>query len=451
MISVLRPKKGGLAMERLIYQELSDWLTSPIRKPLILRGARQVGKTHLVRQFAREFNDFVEINFEQNPDIQAIFTGNLDPKEIIKNISVIQSCSIIPGKTLLFLDEIQACPRAIIALRYFYELMPELHVIAAGSLLDFAIEEVGVPVGRVSFLQMYPMSFIEFLQALGSDQQVEAILTHSPEQEISKPIHDILLKKLSEYMIIGGMPKVVATWRDEANYGYCLDILHDIANAYRQDFEKYAKHTQIKFLNLLINQVPTQLSQAFNYSKIDGEYRKRELAPCIELMHKANILHYVYQCSAQGRPLASQISSSRYKIILHDIALTQALLGLDMQDWVLSPSESFINKGNLTEAFVGQELLVYQNSKLDNKLYYWKRDTKGAIAEIDYVINHADGIIPVEVKAGTGSTLKSMHSFLDTHSNSPYGLRFSTHNYSVHKKLHSYPLYAIAKVFNIKV
>ncbi len=436
-------------MKRLIYKELKSWTESPIRKPLILRGARQVGKTHLVRQFAREFDDFVEINFEQYPDIKAIFTGNLEPKEIIKNISVIKSCSITPGKTLLFLDEIQACPRAIIALRYFYELMPELHVIAAGSLLDFAIEQVGVPVGRVSFLQMYPMSFIEFLGAQGSDQQVDAILTHSPDQKMPEPIHDILLKKLSEYMMIGGMPKVVATWRDEANYGYCLDILHDIANAYRQDFEKYAKHTQIKFLNLLINQVPTQLSQAFNYSKIDGEYRKRELAPCIELMHKANILHYVYHSSAQGKPLASQISTNRYKIILHDIALTQALLGLSMQDWVLAPAQSFINKGNLTEAFVGQELLVYQNSKLDNKLYYWKRDAKGSIAEIDYIINHVDGIIPVEVKASHGSTLKSMHSFLETHPNSPYGLRFSTHNYSIYEKVHTYPLYAIAKVFNI--
>ena len=437
-------------MKRLIYKGLLNWRVSPVRKPLILRGARQVGKTHLVRQFAQEFNDFVEINFEQNPEIKTIFSGNLEPKEILKNLSVIQSTSITPGKTLLFLDEIQACPRAIIALRYFYELMPELHVIAAGSLLDFAIDEVGVPVGRVSFLQMYPMSFIEFLKAIGSNQQVEAILTQSPEHEIAKPIHDILLKKLGEYMTCGGMPQVVATWRDEANYAYCLDILHDIANAYRQDFEKYAKHTQIKHLNLLINQVPTQVSQSFNYSKIDGEYRKRELAPCIELMHKANILHYVYQCSAQGRPLASQIISSRYKIILHDVALTQALLGLSMQDWVLSPSESFINKGNLVEAFVGQELLVYQNSKLDNKLYYWKRDVKGSAAEIDYVINHTDGIIPVEVKAGSGSTLKSMHSFLSTHPSSPYGLRFSTHNYSVYEKLHSYPLYAIAKVFKLK-
>lgn len=432
-------------MKRLIDYHLRQWKESPLRKPLLLRGARQVGKTYAVRVLGKTFTSFVEINFESNKKAKNIFDQNLDPKRILREISTLTEKEIIPGQTLLFFDEIQAVPDGILALRYFYEEMPELHVVAAGSLLDFAVQQVGVPVGRVQFLYMYPLSFIEFLSALGYVKIIEEILSHPVEREISKVIHDKIFDLLGNYLALGGMPQVVACWKNMLNLQACSQIPQTLVAAYQYDFIKYGKSHQIKYLDVLFSHIPQQLGKNFKYSVV-SDFRKRELEPCINLLVTAGIVHRVMHSDAHGIPLGAQVDDSSFKLLFIDVGLSQFVLDLKTGDWLLNPLKEFINKGLLVESFVGQELVVYEHPRKKVQLYYWKRNARGSEAEVDYLIQHQRDIIPIEVKSGKGKTLKSMQLFLASHKNSPYGVRFSTNNYSICENVHSYPLYAIAKL-----
>lgn len=429
-------------MKRLIYQELKEWKGSSNRKSLILRGARQVGKTFAVRQFGASYEDFYEVNLEKRPELHTIFTQNLDPVRILRELSIDRGVPISPGKTLLFLDEIQSCPQAILALRYFYEEMSSLHVIGAGSLLEFAIEQVGVPVGRVQSLTVYPMSFAEFLVAKGCELTLKAIYEKT---SFSEAIHDKIIKNLAEYFVVGGLPEVVFTWINTGELLQVQNTLRAIISAYKQDFEKYAKKTQLKYLNLLLQHVPLQMGEKFKFQGI-GEYRKRELAPCLELMEKAHIIHMIYHSSGQGIPLGAQVDLERYKVVSFDIAMTQQLLGLDLKEWFLQPKNAFVNQGKLVESFVGQEMTAYSSPHSRNDLYYWHNEAKGSEAEVDYLSTLHGEVLPVEVKAGKGSTLRSLHAFLASHLKSPYGVKLSTTNRSQFEKIRSVPLYAVFEI-----
>ncbi|MFO1257969.1 MAG: AAA family ATPase [Gammaproteobacteria bacterium] len=430
-------------MKRLIFIDLLAWRNSPTRTPVLLRGARQVGKTHAVRQLGKTFHSFVEINFEKTPDLIKLFDHDLDPIRIIRELSILINKKIEPGKTLLFLDEIQEAPKAITALRYFYEEIPNLHVIAAGSLVDFAIEQVGIPVGRISFLYLYPMSFIEYLHAKGFQNLAIEILNHQPSNPINEAIHKKAIRLLGEYIAIGGMPQAVHQWIMHENLHFCTDVLNTIKNAYEQDFSKYAKRHQIKYVELLFKQIPGIICQHFKYSMIT-DYRKRELEPSLHLLEKAGIVHQIIQSHGQGIPLGAQADLGKFKLIMHDVGLNQAILGIQPKDWIVSPTTALFNQGNITESFVGQEFLAYANPTDKQKLYYWHREKRGSNAEIDYLITHAQNVIPVEVKSGHGGSLQSMRLFLQSHPHTPYGIRFSIHNYSIFDNIHSYPVYAIA-------
>lgn len=432
-------------MKRLIDYHLRKWKESALRQPLLLRGARQVGKTYAVRELGKTFTSFVEINFESNKKARTIFDRDLDPNRILREISAITEKQIIPGQTLLFLDEVQAAPDVILALRYFYEIIPELHVIAAGSLLDFAIEQVGVPVGRVQFFYMHPMSFIEFLNALEHNMIIKEIVSHQIQEEAAEVVHDKIMSLLGHYLAIGGMPQAVACWKSMLDLHTCSQVPQRLVEAYQYDFVKYGKSHQIKYLDLLFSHIPQQLGKKFKYSQVE-DFRKRELEPCVDLLTTAGVVHRVMHSDAQGIPLGAQADRDSFKLIFIDIGLSQFILDLKTGDWLLSPLEEFVNKGMLGESFVGQELVAYEHPAKKAKLYYWKRDARGSEAEVDYVIQHGRKIIPIEVKSGKGKTLRSIQSFLESHQNSPYGIRFSTNNYSVHEKIHSYPLYAVAKV-----
>ena len=432
-------------LKRLIDHHLQTWSKQTDGKPLLLRGARQVGKTYAVRQLGRQFEQLVELNLEKSAQGRKFFQGDLEPQEIIANITNLFKQPITPGKTLLFLDEIQAEPRAILALRYFYESMPNLHIIAAGSLLDFAIEAVGVPVGRVEFLYMYPLSFLEFLVALDEQFLLQAVQNHTADLPLNTVAHEQLLKLVSLYLALGGMPEVVAKWAQNRQAAPCAKVQQSLLTAYRQDFNKYGKTTQLKYLNQLFNHIPRQLGQKFKYSQIEGDYRKRELAPCLDLLVTAGVVHKVFHTAAQGVPLGAQTDLDNFKLLYLDVGLAQAALGLELTDWLLDPAKQFVNKGAIVEAFVGQELLVYSNPTQPQELHYWLRTERTAQAEVDYVISIKQTIIPIEVKGGLGSTLRSMHSFLAQHPQSPFGLRFSTQNYHRYEQIHSYPLYAIFK------
>jgi uncharacterized protein len=434
-------------MKRIIDAYLSQWKIEKARKPLLLRGARQVGKTHAVRELATTFDHFVEINFERNPRALSIFNDDksLDPKRIIEDVFALYDKKIIPGSTLLFFDEIQMVPRAITALRYFYEEMPDLHVIAAGSLLDFAIEQVGIPVGRVRSLYMYPVSFLEFLAALGKKAFVQQILQGKPGA-YSPAVHAELLDIMGRYLAVGGMPEAINKWVNTGNINECLKVHQDVIDTYRQDFGKYAKSSQIDHVARVFVSIAHQLGGKFKYTVIDGDYRKRELEPAFNLLRTASITHAIYHTAAQGIPLGAQMDPQFYKAILMDIAVTQKVLGLEVGSWIVEPLQAFTNKGALVEAFVGQELLAYSDLYQKAQLYYWQRMAKNSTAEVDYLLQDQEAIIPIEVKSGQGTTLRSLNMFLETHARAPYGVRFSTQNYSMHERVHSYPLYAVAQI-----
>ena len=431
-------------MNRTIDYFLLEWKDRTNRKPLLLRGARQVGKTHAMREVGKTFPNFIEINLELNESARNIVEKDLDPHRIVHELSELLQKNITPGSTLLFFDEIQNVPNAIIALRYFYEMMPELHVAAAGSLLDFAIEQVGVPVGRISSLYMYPMSFIEFLVALGHNEWAKLIMENSLEKPIIDPVHIKLLNLIGAYLAIGGMPEAVKEWI-QTKKSWSTKIIHsDLISTYQQDFGKYAKKHQIKYLNLILKKAIDQLSKKFMYNRV-GEYQKRELEPALELLEMAGLLYRVVKTSGQGIPLGAQANLDDFKIIFLDIGLCQALLKFDLAPWFIDPINTFINKGELVEAFVGQEVLAYSDPITKEALFYWRREQRSSQAKIDFLVQIKNNIVPIEVKSGTSKQIKSMQIFLDSHDNSSYGIRFSSDNYSMYKKIHSYPLYAIAK------
>lgn len=431
-------------MHRIIDFYLRQWANDSRHKPLIIRGARQVGKTHAVRDLGKNFENFIEINFELTPKINEIFEQDLDPDRIIRAISLISGKNVIVGKTLLFFDEIQESPKAIMALRYFFEKMPGLHVIAAGSLLDFALEEISVPVGRVIFFYMHPMSFIEFLKALKQELLIEEIINHDIHETIPLVVHQKLLDYLGIYLAIGGMPEVVQCWLDTNQIQECQQIQYSLIAAYKQDFQKYAKKHQLKYINLMFDKIPILLGNHIKFTHFSNEYRKRELEPCLDLLRKANIVQKISHSSGNGIPLGAESSFDKFKLIFLDIALTQTILGIKLEDWFLNSTVEFVNKGSVTEAFIGQELLAYSHPMQQSELYYWHREERSSSAEVDYLIQAGESIIPIEAKSGSGSTLKSIKLFLQKHPNSPFGVRFSTHNYSVFDQIHSYPLYAVA-------
>lgn len=432
--------------KRLIDFHLKEWKESSYRKPLLLRGARQVGKTYAVRKLGQSFEQFVEVNFEQLKEAAAIFEKDLIPEKMVRALSLLIKAPIIPGKTLLFFDEIQEAPRTILALRYFYENMPELHVIAAGSLLEFAIEKVGVPVGRIEMLYMYPISFIEYLVATGETLIAKEILIHPPGSPMESPVHTRILESLGEYLSIGGMPESVNRWVSTKDPAQALKILQQIAATYRQDFEKYARKAQVKHLEQLFNQIPHLVGEEFSYRKIHGEYRKRELAPALELLERANIVHLIRHSDGQGIPIGAGVDFETFKVNYLDIALCQAILGSDISMWFLHPLQGFDNRGEIAEGFVGQELLCYASPQTKAELYFWKRREKSSSAEIDYLVQKGDQILPIEVKSGHGSTLRSLRLFLETHSNSSYAIRFSALDYSIYEQLDSRPLYSVVSL-----
>jgi predicted AAA+ superfamily ATPase len=447
---VIMKKTEESPMKRLLDYHLLQWKTNPHRKPLMLRGARQVGKTFAVRQLGLTFRTFVEVNFEFRADLKTLFTRDLDPIRIIRELSLLLQKPIVPGETLLFFDEIQECPPAIAALRYFYEIMPTLHVIGAGSLLDFSLQKIGVPVGRVSSLYMYPLSFVEYLCAIGKSLLIESLQMQDEQQPLSEAVHHTLLKNVAQYLAIGGMPDAVRTWIDMENPREIVTTHHTLLGTYRQDFLKYAKEYQIKYVEQIFNEVPRQLGGKFKYSKVEGDYRKRELSPCLDLLATAGVIHSVTHTSGQGAPIGAGSDPRRFKVIFLDSALCQTALGFDLTAWLLRPEQELVNKGAIVEAFIGQEILAYSLPIIKGTLYYWHREARGSQAEIDYLYQDEGNIIPIEVKSGSGTSLKSLHLFLEEHPQTPYGIRISTHNYSHHARIRSLPLYATLSLASLE-
>jgi predicted AAA+ superfamily ATPase len=431
-------------MKRIIDYYLNGWKVSSIRKPLLIRGARQVGKTFSVRELGGTFDSFVEINFELLPKAATIFEEDLQPSRIIRDLSILTEQRIEPGKTLLFFDEIQRIPKAISSLRYFYETLPELHVISAGSLLEFALERIGLPVGRVSTLYMYPLSFIEFIVAQGLAGLAKALIESDHAHSLPPILHNKLLKHLGEFMAIGGMPAAVDTWINTQSITSCAAIHTDLLETYRQDFLHYALKYQQQYVEKLFNELPGMAGRKFKYTAISGAHRKRELAPALDLLIKAGVIHKVLHSPGQGIPLGANADADTFKTIFVDCALAQAVLNLKTGEWILDAQTGFANKGEITESFIGQELLALMPPHGKYQLHYWHREERSSESEVDYLIQQKEVIIPIEVKSGKTGRLRSLHQFLKEHVRSPWGIRFSMENFSEYDRIRSYPLYAVS-------
>ena len=435
-------------MKRDIDDTLKTWKTEAHRYPLLVRGARQVGKTYSIKQFGEnEFDNLVEVNFEQKPQYFTCF-DSLEPKNIIETLSVLSKSDIIPGKTLLFLDEIQECPNAISALRYFYEQMPDLHVIGAGSLLEFVIsqENFKMPVGRVQYLYMKPLSFLEFLDNVGEYRTRNVIETPTWDNLPSPAIHGHLISLLKKYAVIGGMPAVVSEYISSSSLEKCSKIQTIIIQTYRDDFGKYASKVKYKYLEKIFFAVPKMVGNKFKYSHVDNNLQSRDLKEALELLEKAGVVYRIKQTSGNGLPLEANAKERHFKTAFLDIGLMQNICGLS-SDLLISPDEDFIkvNEGAIAEQFTAQELLAYRDVYLAPSLYYWAREARSSNAEIDYLIPCGSSALPIEVKAGKTGTLRSMHIFLEQYSLSA-GVRISQHYFNRTLPIISLPFYAIKDI-----
>lgn len=440
---------------RLIDKYLLEWKKEKNHKPLLLRGARQVGKSSAIRQLGKVFNYFVEVNFERDREIMSVFTGNLKPQDIVSRLSAFYGIPIIPGETLLFLDEIQACPEAIHSLWFFYEDYPELHVIAAGSLLEFALKKMSsFGVGRVRSLFMYPMSFDEFLVATNHGAWAEAKQNASPDTPLFEALHGKLIETFRSFLMVGGMPEAVAQWVETGDYLKCQQIQDDIMLAYEDDFSKYEDKTDPMLLRQTLRSVTLQIGNKFVFSQVQGNYRSEKIKAALELLKDAGLIRPVTHTAANGIPLGAEINEKFVKYLFLDSGLLLRLLGLEntsgpseMSRLILVGTASdLVNKGHLTEMVAGLEMLKYNAPTQRHDLYYWQNLSRGAQAEIDYVIVKNMNIVPIEVKAGTTGSMKSMYQFMSD-KNLSYGIRTSLENFGRLDKIDILPLYALSNVF----
>jgi predicted AAA+ superfamily ATPase len=303
-----------------------------------------------------------------------------------------------------------------------------------------------MPVGRVSSLYIYPLSLLEFLKARKEELLIEALIEHSPSIAINEAIHQKALRILGEFMAVGGMPEAVAAWINSGDLKNCSKINRTIIDTYRQDFNKYVEKYQVKYVEHLFNTLPVFQGKKIKFTSIPGEYRKRELMPALELLIKAGIAHKIIHSKGTGIPLWSEANPENFKINFLDVGLSQSILGADRSSWILEPDVHFANKGQVTEAFVGQEFLAYSLADKKGELFYWNREARSSNAEVDYLLQKKDHILPIEVKSGSPGHLKSLQLFLQTHNGSPQGIRFSSQNFAIDNHIHSYPLYTVFKL-----
>lgn len=433
-------------MKRLIDNELTAWAQSESRKVLLLRGARQVGKTWSVRQLGRSFDLFLEFNFEEDSNLGEFFGGRLDPHFICERLSAYAGKTIVPGRTLLFLDEVQACPNALRALRFFYEKMPELHVIAAGSLLEFALEEISsFGVGRIEYRYMYPLSIREFIVACGHETALDLVCREKSAHG-GGAIHNQLVDLTRIYMMIGGYPEVVQHYVNKRDLPGCTSRLDGLLTTLKSDFAKYRKRVPTSRLNSVFESVASQAGGKFMHSRVLGELRSEQVRKAVDLLTLAGLVHQIPHSSAQGLPLGAQVNHRRFKMIPCDIGLYQRLCKLRPSELITQDNITMVNSGAAAEVVVGTELLTAVSPRTCSDLFYWHRESRNSNAEVDYVTQVGAHVVPIEVKAGSRGAMRSLHMFLKSHTASPYGIRTSLEPFSDTASFSVIPLYALGTI-----
>lgn len=373
-----------------------------------------MGKSYLVRMLAEvEFEHLLEVNLEVETDAATLFESK-DPRTIVELLEARYGTPVVPGKTLLFLDEVQAAPELLACLRYFYEKLPELHVIAAGSLLDFALDDhaFSMPVGRIEYFHLGPMTFEEFLLAIDRAALVEFLTRWTLERDVPEAIHNELSRLVRRYFTIGGMPASVEAFAATGAAEESESIQQGILSTYRDDFAKYRKHTNTQRIEKVFASVPRLIGQKFKYTQVDREDRSRDLAPALEMLCKARVVHKVRHSDSNGIPLRAEASERSFKVLFIDVGLICRSTGLNLLDFEEAGDPLLVYAGALAEQFVGQHLLHLGKTYEDPEAFCWMRQARQSNAEVDYVVSNGSTVVPIEVKAGKTGTLRSLHVFL---------------------------------------
>ena len=444
-------------IKRHIDDYLLEWKNSIDRKPLLLRGARQVGKTTAIKHLGEQFEYFIEANFEKQKDLSLLFAKNLSIKEIVARIGAIYDKPIIPGKTLLFFDEIQVCPEAIHSLWFFKEDYPELHVVAAGSLLEFALKGLrSYGVGRIRSLFMYPLSFDEFLESQGKANWLQKKREATSETPLFGELHNILVEEFRSYLMVGGMPASVVAWKNNKDYVLCQEELSDIVQSYNDDFSKYSNKIDPRILRLTFQSVIQQIGKKFIYSKVEGNYRTEQVKEALDLLCDAGLVYRIQHTAANGLPLGAEVNIKFNKYIILDTGLLLTLLsnsvGGNIQistEILASTAADLVNKGSLAEMVAGCEIIKYLKPNIKQDLYYWENLNKNASSEVDYILSYNMQIVPLEIKAGIGGKMKSLRYFMEK-KQIKYAIRSSLENFSRldNEGIDIIPLYALSNLFN---
>jgi uncharacterized protein len=427
-------------MKRKAYSDLLKWKSSKSRKPLLLQGARQVGKTYLVNEFANnEYSEFFYFNFEKKPDLIPLFKGSLDPAEIIQKLSLYMGKKISSKETLIFFDEIQVCPEAITSLKYFYESAPQYHLIAAGSLLGVSVGKSGsFPVGKVNFMTLYPMSFTEFLSAF-DDELASEYISLGKLEKIDEVNHNRLNEKFRLYLYLGGMPEVLQSYKDNKDIIECRNIQKDILKAYKNDFSKYAHPEQAVRTAEVWDSLPYQLSKEnkkFRFSEVAKNARSSTYGLTITWLKNAGLVYPAYNVSVPKIPLSGYSDKSKFKLYMLDTGLMSATLGL-RSEMILEPNLLFSEyNGAFIENFIASEIT---RSGVE-ELFYWTSEGK---AEVDFLILSSNKIYPLEVKSGSSRNLKSLRVY-ETLYKPEKVIRTSPRIFSYEKEFLNIPLYAIS-------
>jgi len=429
-------------MKRYLYADLKTWKNSKNRKPLILRGARQVGKTYLLKIFGKqEYETVIYLNFEKDPRLAGLFSGSLDPATILSNISIHLNQVIKPENTLLIFDEIQECPAALNSLKYFCEEAPQYHVASAGSLLGVKLANTkGFPVGKVNFLDLYPLCFFEFLTAVGKDKLHDFLTSLNQFKEIPAPFHDELILLLKKYLFIGGMPEAVAEYINNNDLFSVTKIQMAILDAYALDFAKHAPNEELMRITQVWESIPSQLAKEnkkFIFSVLQKSARGREYETAIQWLTEAGLIYKAYNISVPKLPLVGFANKNAFKVFLLDVGLLSALSNIPAQ-LVIDNNKLFSEySGAFTENYVAAEL-----AQQSHRLFYW---TSEGIAEVDFIIEHQMNIYPLEVKAGLSRKKKSLLVYGDKYK--PLCLlRASLMNLRKDGNICNFPLYLISKI-----
>jgi predicted AAA+ superfamily ATPase len=450
-------------MYRKELEKLASWWLQVPRKPLIIRGARQVGKSTLVRLFAEAKGlQLSEVNLDRYPQLDSVF-ATFDVQKILSELESLPKVLEISGESLLFLDEIQGVEHALPALRYFYEDRPDLPVITAGSLLEFLLRDhtFSMPVGRVEYLPMGPLVFSEFLEALGEKNLLKKINNFQFSGDLGEITHRRCLELLRSYLYVGGLPEAVVQFTKTGSHRQVSAVHHALIDTYKDDFPKYIGSRNLSRLLKVFAYAARSVGSKVKYSNFSADHQSATIKGDIELLCLARIFTKVTHSHCNGLPLDADRDEKVFKLLFLDVGLMNAMIGLNWSDISSIPDLKLVNEGMMAEQFVGQHLLDTNRQNLSSGLNYWLREGKGVNAEVDYVSSVDGLVLPIEVKSGASGSLRSLHQFM-AEKNLPLAVRLDLNPPSlqsiatkiqtktgvreVQYKLLSLPLYMVEKI-----